>query len=179
MRNRTFFFIALLSLISFISATAVAQTDQSNMVIMGSATFSTSSKGSSNTTTLDLSPRAFYFIQNQIAVGGRLELSRISDGASFTTFGIGPDGVYFFKLDSKELLPFAGLGLIYNAVSSSYNGHSQYTRSGFTVAFHGGIAYLLRPHLALYPEAELDIGSGKAVPSTAFSVGVGIAGFVY
>ena len=178
MRRQTSVFVTLIALMSLNCITALAQTEQSNMLIMGSATFATSSKSGSSTTTLELSPRAYYFLQDYVAVGGRLELNRVSNGGSVTTFGIGPDGVYFFKMDSKELLPFAGIGLVYNAASSSFNGRSS-SQSGFTVALHGGIAYLLRDHLSLFPELEFDIGSGDAAPSTAISLGVGIAGFLY
>jgi len=146
---------------------AWAQTDKGGLVFMGTAAFSTTS----GATVLGLSPRAYYFVADQIGVGGRLSFESRSAGGSDVLFG--PDGVYFFKTSSDELLPFAGLGLF---LSHHSNGKST---TGFTFSLHGGLAYLLKEHLSIFPELSLNLENQDSNSGTTIMLGVGLAGFLY
>lgn len=154
--------------------TASAQTDKGNIVFMGTAAFGTTSSDGNSQTDVELSPRGYYFMMDQLAIGGRLSFRSTSySGSSTSSVLFGPDALYFFRMDSKELLPFAGLGLF---LSSYSNGEST---TGFTFSLHGGLSYLLKEHLSIFPEAALDIESRDGNTSTTFGVGVGLAGFLY
>lgn len=82
-------------------------------------------------------------------------------------------GVYFFRTSSDELLPFAGLGLF---LSSHSNGKSS---TGFAFSRHGGLAYLLKEHLSIFPEFSLNIENQDSNSGTTIMLGVGLAGFLY
>jgi len=152
---------------------AFAQTDKGGLVFMGTAAFSTTS-GEGSVTVFNLSPRAHYFVADQIGIGGRLSFnSASSGGATFTDVLFGPDGLYFFKTSSDELLPFAGLGLF---LSHHSNGKST---TGFSFSLHGGLAYLLKEHLSIFPELSLNLESRDSNSTTTVMIGVGLAGFLY
>jgi hypothetical protein len=173
--------ICTLSLLTAGAVGALAQTDKGGLVFMGTAAFTTSSGdlyGGSSLTTLELSPRAYYFVADQVGVGGRLGFVNAStSGLSTTSIAFGPDAVYFFKTSSDNLLPFAGAGLFITSASIS-NGHSS-SASGFTFSLHGGLAYLLKEHLAIFPELSLDLQNQDSNSGTTIMLGVGLAGFLY
>jgi len=164
-----------------IAGAATAQTSQGDMVIMGTASF-TSQSGDlhgDGVSTFDLSPRCYYFLRDQIAIGGRLTYRHSSsDNVSSSTLFIGPDGAYFFKTSSESLLPYAGVGLFLSTSSSEF-GDVKSDASGFAFALHGGFAYLLRPNLAVVPGLEIDLESSEGNSGTTILLGVGLAGFLY
>jgi len=152
---------------------AWAQTDKGGLVFMGTAAFSTTS-GDGSVTVFNLSPRAYYFVADQVGVGGELGfITASSGGSSSTSVTFGPDAVYFFKTSSDELLPFAGLGLF---LSHHSNGKST---TGFTFSLHGGLAYLLKEHLSIFPELSLNLENQDSNSGTTIMLGVGLAGFLY
>jgi len=160
---------------------AWAQTDKGGLVFMGTASFTTSSGdlyGGNSFTTLELSPRAYYFVADQIGVGGRLGFRNTStSGFSTSSITFGPDAAYFFKTSSDNLLPFVGAGLFITSTSVS-NGHSS-SASGFTFSLHGGLAYLLKEHLSIFPELSLNLENQDSNSGTTIMLGVGLAGFLY
>jgi hypothetical protein len=161
------------ALVLIFASSVWAQTNQKNIAFMGTASFSTTS-GDASYTNFNLSPRGYYFIMDQVAVGGRIAFDITSSGGETATNVLfGPDGLYFFKVDMDKMLPFAGAGLFLDHYS---NGESS---TGVTFAIHGGMAYLLREHLALFPELELAISSRKSNTTTKISLGIGLAGFLY
>jgi hypothetical protein len=152
---------------------AWAQTNTGSWTIMGTASLSTTS-GDGSVTVFNLSPRAHYFVADQVGMGGRLEFSSISSGdTTFTDVLFGPDGVYFFKTSIDELLPFAGLGLFLSHYSN------EESTTGFTFSLHGGLAYLLREHLSIFPELSVNLASQDSHSTTSVVLGVGLAGFLY
>ena len=173
MMRRMFGILCALMTVLLLIGSASAQTNLGNMAVMGTVAFSTTS-GDGSVTNFNLSPRGYYFLMDQVAVGGRLSFnSTSSGGATFTDVLFGPDGLYFFKTDMDNLLPFAGLGLF---LSNHSNGEST---TGITFSMHGGLAYLLKPHLSIFPEAAFDISSRDSKTTTQISIGVGLAGFLY
>jgi hypothetical protein len=176
---RNFGLILLIAgLLLSLAAGASAQTKEGNILFMGSVALSSSGgklHGSQTTTTFRLDPRGYYFIKDQIAIGGRLGLNTTSGGGYRTTsFLVGPDGEYFFKTQSEELLPFAGAGVFLSSTSGGGN-----STTGFMLALHGGVAYMLKKNLSLFPEAEFDFESRDGHSGTAILIGMGIAGFLY
>jgi hypothetical protein len=164
-------------LTTLLVGSAHAQIKQSDLIFEGSVSFASMSgdlHGDHSTTVFSLQPRMYYFLADHMALGGRLGLTSTSGGGSSTTeFLLGPDFDYYFQTESKDIYPFAGGGLFYSSVSDGKS------TSGFTFGLHGGLAYLLKPHLALKPGLEIDFESRDSHAGTTIMLGMGLAGFLY
>jgi hypothetical protein len=167
--------VCALALLTAVAGGALAQTDKGNLVFMGTAAFATTS-GDGSTTVFNLSPRAYYFVADQVGVGGRLGFvtSSTSGLSTTTSIAFGPDAVYFFATPSENLLPFAGLGLFF-----THTDIGDFSSNGFTFSLHGGLAYLLKEHLSIFPEMSVDMATQDSNSSTMVMLGVGLAGFLY
>jgi len=122
----------------------------------------TDSEDATKYTTIDLNPRAAYFIQNGIAIGGDLEyyLSRSKydgdDPYTTTEFRIGPFGRYYYK-SVGPVRPFGEVKLGGGTSTTRYyiTGEKTTTRHNIFYAGAGvGAAFFLADNFAL--EALLD-----------------------
>lgn len=101
--------LAILALLAPATLHAQAALDQGSLQVGGSASVSSAktSGSDSRTTSLTLAPTVLYFAQHGLAVGGSLLLSHTSqDGASGTTWSIGPSAAYYFDTGDESLHPF-------------------------------------------------------------------------
>lgn len=87
--------------------------------------------------------------------------SFIGTDYSFTYIPVAATANYHFKLESKKIDPFVGLGLGYLIVNTPYGGSYS---SGIYAVGRLGMRYFMSPKMALYG----DVGAGAA----AINVGV-------
>ncbi len=109
------------------------------------------------------------FGSGRVGVGAILDYSHWSDGFwSYTWIPIGVMGYYHLNLDNKNIDPFAGIGLGYEILNSSWSGFgfsgSAAYGSGIFFAGEIGLRYFFQPNLA----AQARLGFGASL----FSVGV-------
>lgn len=169
-----------------------------NVFIMGSAGFSNSSTGDFSNSTFSFSPRAGFFVSNNIAIGLAIGFdgSKEEDivGGGFTTtedttteLSFGAFGRYYFSPASKfSVFGELGFNVLSNKVESSATTGgitvSGETKSnGFNVALAPGISYFVSNSFALeakwgllqYRTTEPDAPAGFTAESTdTFDLGL-------
>jgi hypothetical protein len=158
------YFMAIIML-AFLFSSALAQFNTGSKMVGASTSldlgFSSQkdegSDASTKYTTIDLNPRAAYFIQNGIAVGADLgyylSRSKYDDNDPYTTtqFLIGPFGRYYYK-SIGPVRPFAEvkLGGGTSATRSYLDGEKTTTRHNILYAGAGvGAAFFLADNFAL------------------------------
>jgi hypothetical protein len=85
---------------------------------------------------------------------------------SFSYIPIGATANYHFNVNNRKLDPFAGLGLGYSIVSTSYAGDYN---SGLYFIGRLGVRYFLNDNMALYADA----GAGAATLNVGVTFGMG------
>lgn len=126
-----------------LSVGAVAQTEQGNWLVGGNFTLNTAS----NNTQLGLNPTAGYFVMNNLAVGGTVNLaySQLGENKS-TTFGIGPLARYYFG--QRNVRPFINGEFTFQSVKFKSPTETN-TENGVNFLLGLGLAGFLNPNVAL------------------------------
>ena len=128
---------------------------------------------------ITIMPQGYYFIIDYLAIGGRIQLSRYSQGDNAsTTFAIGPAAKYFFK--AGKFFPFVGGGLSYDRTSWKNWDDS---RSNINMSVFGGMDFFLAENVAVEPYANLTFnsytyGDRDSIFSTEFEIGVVFSAFI-
>ena len=109
--------VLFLSAIAFAGLTSFAQTSKSSWLVGGSLGFSsTKIDGSESTSSsnVEFSPKAGYFIGNDIAVGINLDLSTSTEGLrSYSQSGYGTFVRYYFPAKSKTAKLFGDFDMTF------------------------------------------------------------------
>lgn len=164
--------------------------------ISGTVSFGSEKTGDFKTTEFNFSPRAAYFVSDNIALGLELEYMSskedvINGGNSFeekmNAFGIGAFGRYYFTPANKFSL-FTQLGLGYGHAKVEV-ADIENKVNGFYVAFAPGVNYFVSEHFALeatfgvlgYSSVKPDADGAESTDS--FEIGLDMAdinfGIVY
>ncbi len=169
-----------------------------NVFISGAVGFGTESTGDQKSNTFTFSPRAAYFVTNNIAVGLALGLNGTkeedivgltSTEDKTTKFSVGAFGRYYFTPASKFSV-FGQLGFNVNnskIESSSTTGGTTVTSetksNGFDIALAPGISYFVSDHFAIeaswgmlkYETTKPDAPAGFTAESTdSFDFGLNL-----
>lgn len=173
--------LAVFSTVLFGAITLNAQTQKGSFMIAGAASFSSSSGdlyGDETQTQFQIMPGVYHFLADNVAVGGRINYIRVSQGdVSSSALLIGPYAAYFFQSGPKSS-PFVGGGIFLNSSSSKYGDFSS-TANGHTIVLSGGMALFVRPHFAIIPELGINFQELESTSGTTILLGVGLAGFIY
>ncbi|RMD98685.1 MAG: hypothetical protein D6814_07035 [Calditrichaeota bacterium] len=162
-------------------------TDRGSRMILGGFAFSSAggelnSDGDNRLISLEVSSSYSYFSTPAVAFGGKLVISRLSQGkSSFTTFGIGPQILYFFGGDQKpatikgKSYPYIGASGLYQHLAAS--GESA---NGFSFSFGAGFLSLLTNTVGFFGEAGYQFDSLSANGETLSGNKINIiAGFLF
>jgi len=146
MKNITLPFIAMFCLLS---ASLMSQTQKGSVMIGGTAGFTSSKTGDITETDITFSPMAGFFVMDQLAIGGGLNLGVSSikqDGETFsaTTLGIQPMVRYYFNGSGN--VRFFGQGNFQYA-SVKFEDQDARTATGFGVG--AGVSFFLNDHVAI------------------------------
>ncbi len=143
--------------------------------------------GSGNSlTTVQLSPNVGYFISPNMAIGGVLQLSRMSQGGNaITHFAIGPEFNYYIN-SAKDRTQFAGsfvpyVGAFFTIGKLSETHYSSITTTSFGGQL-GGLVFLSNSvafDLAAQVSSDHYSASGAGVSGLTMVVGGGIQAFVF
>jgi hypothetical protein len=181
--------ILLVGGMSFAQATK-RPLDKGTFNVGGSISFSSSSGdfyGDDAISTFALAPSARYFIIDGLAVGVDLLLNTESEGNyTDTTIGIGPVVAYMFDVNSPTLYPYVGAGVAIGSNKHSRSGAYSYenTTSAFIFKFAGGVAFMVKPNLAVLAELGYSVESykgedwDKSEGGGTFSFSVGLSAFI-
>jgi len=128
-----------------------------DVFISGSVGFGTTKTGDAKNNSFDISPRAAYFVTENIAVGVKLGYTSEKDEPNALTetkvdkFTVGAFGRYYFTPASKFSM-FGQLGFDYNnsKVTNTVGGVSTEGKvNGFDVALAPGVSYFVSKNFAL------------------------------
>ena len=124
-----------------------------DVFISGSVGFGSEKTGDFKTNEFNFSPRAAYFVNDNISLGLALGYNNSKQDQSFgevttNTFEIGAFGRYYFMPASQFSL-FTQLGVNYATTKSEVNSFNFNKANGFNVEFAPGISYFVSEHFAL------------------------------
>lgn len=131
----------------------------------------------------NLSPKAAWFIQDRLAVGGMVELDlrTIKGGGTSVDYAVGPLARYYFsKSEVGELVRkttfFAEANAGIGGRNVSSGGGST---NGFVAGVGPGLAYFINENIALEALAKLDLKTGFGSSAAAFSPNIGVGFQIY
>lgn len=136
---------------------------------------------------LSITPKAAWFIQDNLAVGGyvNLGLNTIKDGGTVIDYGVGPMARYYFgnkqmedaNINAPKQVRFFG------EAHAGLGGRSLSKGGGSTTGFDGGIgpgvAFFVNENIALEALAKLNVKTGFGSSAVAFSPNIGVGFQIY
>ncbi|MDB5011194.1 MAG: hypothetical protein JWR67_3364 [Mucilaginibacter sp.] len=143
----------LLTLIAVIALgfTASAQIQQGNVMIGGNFTNLNLGLNKPNVFSLDITPKAAWFIQDNVALGGYVNfgLQTAKGSSTTTTYGVGALGRYYTGSDVTVLRH----GRIFAEATAGFGGTNVSKGGGHTNGFNWsigpGFAYFVTPNIGL------------------------------
>jgi hypothetical protein len=127
-----------------------AQTEKGNFLVGGRGTIGITSEVFS----AFVSPDVYYFVKDDLAIGGFLSLGTVRvNGFGTTDFGVGPAIRYYLPIQLKEQIkPFAGAQLTYLLSRQNSNiNNFDLDYNTFNWILEGGLAIFLNPSVAIEP----------------------------
>lgn len=131
----------------------------------------------------DLNPKLGYFVDDNIAVGGMLNIGIESSKGYFDfEYGIGAFGRYYVSdprtilLKHARFFAEAGVGINgYNTRTETVAGTVSTSTNGLGISAGPGVAYFLSPNISLEAllKYDLAVGFGNSTTNNKFSVNVG------
>jgi len=157
--------------------------DKGSILAGGSISMTADSEGDRDMSTrFSFAPVGYFFVMNNLGVGGTIQVSRYAQGDNHSTitFLIGPGARFYIK--AGKLLPFVAASLSYGITFWDY-GYADGSDGCFQVSAGGGLDFFVAQNVAVEPTVNLTFESyspdrGDSEFSTRFTIGVGIAGFI-
>ncbi len=165
----------------FSCAVMQAQTQKGSVLIGGSAGFSFTKYNNVKATNVNLSPSALFFVIDQLAVGGSLNIGSYHvasdiDTYTNTNFGIGPAVRYYF-VGTGNFRPYGAAGFSLNSQKSNSQDQAT-TNTSFSLGIGGD--YFINDHVAI--ETGLNYTSQHQKNSSPnyniISLSIGVAAFI-
>jgi len=151
--KKTLLALSILAISSLATEKASAQIQKGNTMWGGSLTDFNIGLKKGQGWDLGITPRAGYFIKDNVAVGGYVNLgfSKTGSGSSTrSTYGIGAFGRYYAQPDQvNNILKH---GRFFGEVNAGFGGQSQKgepTTNGFQFGFGPGYSYFITPSVGL------------------------------
>ncbi|QNK64342.1 hypothetical protein H7F33_07625 [Pedobacter sp. PAMC26386] len=145
------FTLCLLTAILGVGLSANAQIQKGNVLVGGDiGKFDLGLSGSKNFN-MDITPKAAWFIEDNIALGayGRFGLQTAKDAATTTTYGLGALGRYYMGKDTEVLKHgrfFGEATLGFGGTNTSGGGANT---NGLNFGVGPGFAYFITPNIGL------------------------------
>lgn len=136
-------------------------------------------EGGDDLTPIVLAPSFLVFAVSNVAIGGSARMVTQSGDDDLLFIAIGPKIAYFFGGEDERIYEFISLGLLFSAVDADGE-----TATGTVLSISGGFAFVIGQHLAVLPElwyshSTTSPGYGESGSSSAFGLGIGLAGFLF
>jgi hypothetical protein len=171
-------FLGILSVVLLGSFGAKAQLQKGNVLVGGNiADFNLGLDGGSNFS-MSLNPKAAWFIQNNVAIGGTvgLGLQTSNGGGTSTTYNVGALARYYFNNSEVNLLKHGRWFLEGVAgVGGTNYGNGGGSTNGLNLSFGPGYAYFITPNIGLEGLLKYDgnVGFGNAVTTNKLNLNIG------
>lgn len=173
-------FIFLLTSLVIITVCAKAQTRQGNLMAGADLLNITGTFQNGNSQfDLGISPKLGYFIRNNIALGGELDLN-LHTAKNLTDFDylVGAFGRYYF---SDQEIEFSKRSLFFLEANVGFTGTNtkigdvKTSTNGLGIGFGPGIAYFITPNVGLETllKYNLGVGFGNSVTTNKISLNLG------
>ncbi|MBN9296111.1 MAG: hypothetical protein J0I41_03820 [Filimonas sp.] len=168
--------VALVGLIGF-SAVSHAQTQQGNVMVGGTISNMDLDLGSSGTFKLDLSPKAAWFIKDNIALGGYVNLGLVTAKGAGTgvNYGVGALGRYYIADKNAQIINKAKFFVEANVGIEGNNPAQGASTNGLGLGFGPGLAYFVTPNIGLEGLIKYQglVGFGDAATNSHLTFGIG------
>lgn len=130
---------------------------------------------------LNLSPKLGYFVKDNLAVGGYVNLGVNKAGTGFSTkytYGIGGFGRYYLSPGEHGIDNLLKHGRFFAEVNAGFAGQNQKgqpTNNGFNFGFGPGYAYFITPNVGLEGLIKYNgtVGGGNTTYLHAITFGLG------
>ncbi len=192
--NKILVTVLALMLVFAISASAQMPTDKGNMYIGGGLSFTSFSGdlyevGDDSPSSFQIYPEFYYFLQNNLAVGGTVGYSKYSLGDySDSEMGFGVGGKYYFNLNSElteakgAILPYAAANFMYVSMKED-DGTNEIKHTGYDINLAGGAVYMLSNSVGAYGQVGYTMESrspeeGDSVDGAHFGFMIGVTYFI-
>lgn len=153
-----------------------------DIFLSGSFGYNSTKTGDIKNNSFEFTPRAGFFVSDNIAVGARLGYTNSKqevpffDDVKLNTFNIGGFGRYYFTPSDKFSI-FGELGLEY-ATSKREEGTTELKINGFGINVGPGVSYFLNDHFALeafwgalgYATAKPDVDNAESTDVITFGL---------
>ncbi|MET4137796.1 hypothetical protein [Pedobacter sp. UYP1] len=169
------FTLCLLTAILGVGLSANAQIQKGNVMVGGNlANLGLDLNGSKNFS-LDITPKAAWFIQDNVALGGyvNLGLKTVKDGPTTTNYGFGGLGRYYAGSDTEVLKHgrFFGEATVgFGGTNTSKGGANT---NGLAFSFGPGFAYFITPNIGL--ETLLKYNATAGFGNTGYQNNLGLS----
>jgi hypothetical protein len=172
--------LGILTILCVISYGVNAQTAKGNIMMGASlADLSLSFQKGNTTFTGNISPKAGFFIKDNMAIGPDVNLGIITtQGASFFTYGVGAFGRKYFGDQALESVKNTRYFFEVNAGISGQSGGGAST-TGLGLGAGPGLAYFISKTVALEALAKYNLTVGFGSSTTLNNIGVGLGFQIY
>lgn len=173
--------ICCIGFITFTSNQAQAQLQKGNILIGADLMGMSADFQKGNTTfNLSINPKVAWFIQDNIAVGGLVELGLSTrKGYTAINYGIGALGRYYIADKQTQLLKQSSFFLEgnvgINGLNTKVDGSDNVSTNGLGIGFGPGIAYFITPNISLEGllKYNLTVGFGNSTTNNQIAFGLG------
>ncbi|HPZ88612.1 MAG TPA: hypothetical protein PLQ32_10935 [Flavihumibacter sp.] len=156
---------------------AAAQIQKGNVLIGGNISNINLDLGTGKNFALSISPKAAWFIKDNLAVGGYVNfgLNTAKNAGTGINYGVGGLGRYYFGRETVDLLRHARFFMEANAGIEGYNPAVGDNTNGFGFGAGPGIAYFVTPNIGLEALVKYNgiVGFGSAPTSNNINIGFG------
>lgn len=156
-----------------------AQLEKGNVLVGGDLANFSLGLDKSSEFTMSLSPKAAWFIQNNIAVGGYVSFGLDAlKGNTATTYGIGPLARYYLgtnQVNTETILKHTRIFVEGNVGIEGSNVSGGASTNGLGLGIGPGVAYFITQNVGLEFLLKYNgiIGFGNDVTSNKINLGVG------
>jgi hypothetical protein len=161
----------------FLSLASNAQIQKGNVMVGGDISRLDLSLNTGNNFSLQIDPKAAWFIQDNIAIGAYLnfDLTTAKGAGSNVSYGIGPLARYYINDSKIEVLRHCRFFLEGNVGIQGTNPHVGESTNGLGLGFGPGVAYFVTPNIGLEGLLKYQgiVGFGSSATSSDLTIGVG------
>lgn len=130
---------------------------------------------------LGITPKVAWFVRDNVAIGGQVELglNTAKDAGTVFSYNVGPIGRYYFgdatdNVKSTRVFAEANVG-----IGGENNSKAKTSTNGFVAGIGPGLAYFINENIALEALAKLNLKTGFGSSAAAFSPNIGVGFQIY
>lgn len=172
--------LAALSLVALAPA-ANAQLQKGNVLVGGDIADISLGLNNGNPFSFSINPKAAYFVQDNIALGGTvtLGLSTVKGGGTTTRYGVGVLGRYYVNDKNTNILKHGRFFGEATVGISGYNYSSGGSTNGLGLSFGPGYAYFITPNVGLEGLLKYELAAGFGNSSTTSTLDLNVGFQIY